>query len=404
MLTNRWITWILIFGILLLPVPAIVGYLQTYIVRNAVVTAFCYDVHAPIDGIVESLSIRPGDIPDSPPALVLNNNRIPRANIDGLKAGCLEKKNYLAALQTELGELRTRLTQSRAQLSAYRSMLRTGLDQTLAILKAREEGDKAGLDVAAKNQARIQTLEKTAAATRAEADRAEAEYLEAKARLKETRLEQRRVALHRKMMAQDLLPPDLSDAALQVQNQINTLNSLITDCKRRINHARRDIAADEQTVKALYRDLELKSTTAEVILPDTAVIWDVDAQTGMEVTKGDKLLSYIDRGRLMVDVAVDDATIELIRPDLPVRIRLFGSGRFIQGKVYRVMGSAAEWPEQRIAAGVKERSHRDGRVLVAIEDSQLFNDVKKFCGVGRTAYAEFEGIGLVEQYFGTFLR
>jgi hypothetical protein len=124
----------------------------------------------------------------------------------------------------------------------------------------------------------------------------------------------------------------------------------------------------------------------------------------MEVAKGDRILSYIDRSRLMVEVAVDDATIELIHPEHSVRIRLFGSGRYIDGTVIRVVGSAANWPEYRFAAGVKRKAARDGRVLVQIDDPQLQGDVKRFCGVGRTAYAEFEGIGLIEQYFGTFLR
>ncbi len=60
--------------------------------------------------------------------------------------------------------------------------------------------------------------------------------------------------------------------------------------------------------------------------------------------------------------------------------------------------------KQYAAAAIKSRSVRDGRVLVEIKDDKLYNEVEKFCGVGRTAYAEFEGIGLLEQYFGVFLR
>lgn len=100
----------------------------------------------------------------------------------------------------------------------------------------------------------------------------------------------------------------------------------------------------------------------------------------------------------------EDATIALIHPGHLVRIRLFGSNRSINGTVVQVMGSGSKWPDHRFAAGLKDKSVRDGRVLVQIDDPQLSGDTKRFCGVGRTAYAKFEGIGLIEQYFGTFLK
>ena len=100
----------------------------------------------------------------------------------------------------------------------------------------------------------------------------------------------------------------------------------------------------------------------------------------------------------------EDATIALIQPGHLIRIRIFGSHRSINGTVVQVMGSGSKWPDHRFAAGLKDKSVRDGRVLVQIDDPQLSGDTKRFCGVGRTAYAKFEGIGLIEQYFGTFLK
>lgn len=47
---KKWITWLLIIFIALLPVPAILQCLQTPIVRNAVVTAYRYEIGAPIHG------------------------------------------------------------------------------------------------------------------------------------------------------------------------------------------------------------------------------------------------------------------------------------------------------------------------------------------------------------------
>ena len=404
MLNNKWVALVLIGLIVLLPVPSMVKYLQTFIVRNAVVTAYRYEVRAPIDGVVKTLDARPGDIPGEGPALILRNSRLPLADIDGLEARCLEKKKYHASLQKELSVLETRLDESQGRLTQYRDMLKKDLFQSLEILKAREEGQEARLKETAQKRMRAISLVQTSVVAQEDADRIEADFLEAEARLKATRLGRKQIEHRRQMLQHNLLPPDLSDGALQVQNRINNLQMDILDCRRRMHGVKTDIAADEGRLQALREDFEQKSARAAVVLPDTAVIWDVDVRIGMEVAKGDRILSYIDRGRLMVDVAIDDATIALIHPDHPVRIRLFGSGRFINGKVMKVLGSAAHWPEKHLAAGVKRKAVRDGRVLVRIEDRQLYDDVQRFCGVGRTAYAEFEGIGLIEQYFGAFLR
>ena len=404
MLSRKWGIWLLAIVIALLPMPAIIKYLQTFIVRNAVVTAYHYEIRAPIDGVVEALDAEPGDTPSDSAVLVLRNNRVPHADIDSLEARYREKQKYSEVLQEELSALEIRLKADQSLFSDYRSMIQKDLDQTLAILKARQDGEAARLKEAAQVLKRNLALVETFGVSQAEVDQIEADFQVAEALFKTTRLEQEQIEFRRQMLQHNLLPSNLSDGGLQVLNQINNLQMEILDCRRRIHTAETDLAADAAMIQALAVDLAQKSEKAVILLPETAVIWAVDVRTGMEVAKGDRILSYIDRSRLMVEVAVDDATIELILPDHPVRIRLFGSGRFINGTVIQVVGSAADWPAHRFAAGVKGRAARDGRVLVQVNDPQLQADVKRFCGVGRTAYAEFEGIGLLEQYFGTFLR
>jgi multidrug resistance efflux pump len=404
MRVEKRITWLLILIILLLPAPAIFKYLRTYIVRNAVVTAYRFDVRAPIDGVIETLSVGPGDIPGDVPAMLITNRRQPLAEIGALDARCLEKKKFLSALEEERAGLERRLEENRAELGRYRVMLQRDLEQTLAILQAREKGEAARLKEAEQRRSRVLTLLRDAVSTQENADQAEADFLEALSRLTATRLEQDQVRHRYQMLRENLFVQDLSDGALQTWTLIQTLESELLDCVRRINVAETDLAADFLRAEALRKDMEDRTVTADITLPQTAVIWDIEAGRGTEVAKGDRLLSYIDRSVLLVDVAVDDATLELITPDHPVRIRLFGSGRFVSGKVFRIFGSAARLPEQRLAAEVTSRSTRDGRVLVRIEDDRLYEDTKRLCGIGRTAYAEFEGIGLAEQYLGAFLR
>lgn len=400
---NKWVAWFFVMVVLLLPTPALFRYLRTFIVRNAVVTAYIYDVRAPIDGVVVSINATPGAIPGPSPVVVLKNIRVARNEIDTLEARYHEKTKSVAFLQQELDAIQSRMTASENRLSDYRTLLQHDLDQTIAILKARQEGQEARLKEAAQLRTRNSHLIKINAVALADFDRIEADYLHAESLVQSTRLEQKQIEHRRQMLRNDLFPSDLSDGVLQIQNQINTIFISILEYKRRIQETEIELVADSASLQSARADLERRSTAA-VQLPDTSVIWEVDAGAGMEVVKGDRILIYIDRSSLMVDAAIDDSTLALIHPGHPVRIRLFGSGRFIDGKVISVLGSAADRSAVRLAATVQAKSVRDGHVLVRIDDPELYQDAARFCGVGHTAFAEFEGIGLIEQYLGAFLR
>jgi len=389
LLNKKKTTWIVLALIALLPIPSIINYMQRFVVRNGVVTAFRYEVQAPIDGVVHNLSAGPGTAPGERPVLRLGNKR---------------KMGQYKTLQEELSSLEESLKQSKNNLSRYLERITGDLNQSLAILEARLIGEKAANKEAKQRRERTLKLVKASVATEEDGDRVESEYRTKEAQVRTTQLEITQLKHRRQMLDQGMFPQDLSDGVMQVQRRVNTLQQDILACKRRMSEAETDFSTDASRLDEIKEDMNNRAARASVKLPNTAVIWEVDVQNGMEVTKGDHLLSYIDRSRLMVEVAVDDATLELIAPGHAVRVRLFGRTGFIDGTVTRVMGSAGIWHSNLFAAAIKSRSVRDGRVLVQIKDDKLYNEVEKFCGVGRTAYAEFEGIGLLEQYFGVFLR
>ncbi|SMF04419.1 HlyD family secretion protein [Desulfovibrio gilichinskyi] len=388
-LLSKKVTWMVVIVIALLPLPSIANYMQRFVVRNGIVTAFRYEVHAPIDGVVENLSVRPGSVPGVKPVLLLGNRRMTGQH---------------EALEQELTSLEQSLKQSIEIRVEYLDRISRDLDQSLGILRARLIGEKAAQEESEHRRDRTLKLVKSSVATKEDADRVESEYRKDEAKVKTTQLEIIQLKERRQMLDKGMIPQDLSDGVLQVQSRINILQQSILACKRRMSETETGIIDNSVPSKDSKQNINNRSARASVMIPDTSVIWEVDVQNGMEVSKGDRILSYIDRSRLMVEVSVDDAVLELLKPGHPVKIRLFGKTNFIEGKVSRIMGSAGIWHSSLLAASIKQRAVRDGRVLVQIEDKELYNDVEKFCGVGRTAYAEFEGIGLLEQYFGVFLR
>lgn len=296
------------------------------------------------------------------------------------------------------------LDENRKRRADYFSMIQKELSQKLGILDARKAGEQARLKEAEQARNRVLTLVATSVAAQEDADQKEADYHEALAKVNATRMEMGELRYQMTMLEKQLFPPDLSDGILQVQNLINRLELDISQGKRELAARKTELSIDAARLKALRADFNHRMARAEVSLPKTALVLAVAAEKGQELIKGDPLLSYIDRSRLMVEVAVDDATLELIRPGHPVRIRLFGSNRFIPGAVIQKLGSGSKRPPDRFAAGVKIKGDRDGLVLVSIKDEHLYKNTAGFCGIGRTAYAEFEDIGLMELFFGTFLR
>ena len=273
MLSRKWGIWLLAIVIALLPMPAIIKYLQTFIVRNAVVTAYHYEIRAPIDGVVEALDAEPGDTPSDSAVLVLRNNRVPHADIDSLEARYREKQKYSEVLEEELSTLEIRLKADQSLFSDYRRMIQKDLDQTLAILKARQDGEEARLKEAAQVLKRNLALVETFGVSQAEVDQIEADFQVAEALFKTTRLEQEQIEFRRQMLQHNLLPSNLSDGGLQVLNQINNLQMEILDCRRRIHTAETDLATDGAMIQALAADLTQKSEKAAILLPETAVIW-----------------------------------------------------------------------------------------------------------------------------------
>lgn len=400
MFGKTWFKWLSVTIVFLLPMPVLFQYLQAYIVRNAVVTARLYEVRAPIDGVVTALDARAGSVPGDVPVIVIRNSRLSHRELDNLEARYQKKVNACEFLQQENNDLNARITSSRRWFSDYRVMMQQDMAQSAGILKTQLKGAKAHLYETRRLRERNSRLIHTGAVSQADFDRIEADFYQTEALVQSIQLQIEQTEYRRRMLRNNLFPSTLSDGVLQVQNQINALFISSLEYKRRLHEARSDLAADTANLQAARADMERRSS-AIVRLPDTAVIWDVNVEPGMNVVKGERIFSYMDRSHLMVEVAMDDSTIALIHTGHPARIRMFGSRRFMEGKVVSVLGSAASM-NGRFAANIKVNSARDGRVLIKITDPELYRDTSGFCGVGRTAFAEFQGIGLIEQYLGHF--
>jgi hypothetical protein len=126
-------------------------------------------------------------------------------------------------------------------------------------------------------------------------------------------------------------------------------------------------------------------------------VWEGHKSAGSSIAAGVELLSYLSCEGRFVEAAIDDSTVELLQPDHPVTVHLYGSSLTLQGHIRLVYGSAGEISAQRgLAAHLGELGGNDAVVLIEVEPATPEARKYRLCDIGRTAYVEFDGIGLLD--------
>jgi multidrug resistance efflux pump len=277
-------------------------------------------------------------------------------------------------------------------------MTRT-MTNRLLILEERVVTNEARVAEARSDMKRIKALHADGKASRQSLEEAALELRIAEGDRATDELEREQIRAHLEALKSEVFDTDAVDGPLQAQRAILDLEilALQREDELRKNEARK--AAVGAELEAALEALKDRSDATIVVTPGMH-IWRVNVRPGMNVSVGHELLSYVDCKELLVDIAVDDATLELIDTGQPVRLRVFGRPQEVVAKVLLVRGSGGVAEGTRLAAAVRDRALRDGQVLARIEGGALGDAPGRTCDIGRTSYAEFEGIGFFEAVIG----
>ncbi|MEO1223186.1 MAG: HlyD family efflux transporter periplasmic adaptor subunit [Pseudomonadota bacterium] len=376
--------------IVIVAIPAAFAWfaVQGFVVRNAVVTAELGIVRAPIAGqIVESPPSIDIARDDHPRQVTLRDPLSDRAPIDMLTA---EIEGVSRAIETHQSNLdwHDQLIEERED------ELRSALAGMRLVLQF--EHDAITSQIAAQ-QARIADLESRDGLEEITAELAEAsanlESLQSRALL----IEQQRLLLSQRLPVADFaglgvtLIDHLNDLAIARQSAAIHLAAL--------ENARLEL---QMRLESEQQAFELRSE-AVLTAPPTSVIWEVFAEPGAFVALGSPLFSFVDCDRRLVQVAVDDATTELLSPGQAVEVHLYGDRATVPGRVRGVYGSGGQATERAsLAASLSGIGPRDAIVLIDIEPADERSRQYRHCDIGRTAYVTFDGIGAFEPFFNRF--
>lgn len=397
--TRKWPWRLTLTAAFLLPVILVLPHARSLVVRNAVVTAYVAEYRAPIGGRVTAVNVVPGARASSQePAVALFNDRADGSRVARLEIEAAGRAEQVNALRERVEDLRAVREMQQAQLGTYDLALASEATKMLEI--ARQEALAADADLAAatSNHERALSLREDGLVSAAEMERAEAQYKSAQARYAAAQLRQQRLEEQVEEVRQGVFQLDAPDGVHSNLQLAQSLSLALVDLERQLALDEAEWHATEAEYQEATRE-HLANTKAEIFLPDDATVWEVFTSPSVWVEEGSRLLAAVDCTELYVDIAMDDAVLELIEPGHKVRMRVFGSFEFTEATVTLVRGSNGLQGGPKLAAEISDRGSRKGRVLARLDESRLTGMDSQSCGIGRTSYAEFEDIGLFKIMF-----
>ena len=159
-----------------------------------------------------------------------------------------------------------------------------------------------------------------------------------------------------------------------------------------LRQAQAELALATTALEAAAQDFQ-RLSQGQVRAPPGSIVWSERAAPGATVRAGNPVAEWLDCSSLMVDVPVSDAEVSLIRPGMQAEVVLEGESLSREARVLLTRGSASTLGRDDLAALAKGRHEGVAQVLLELahEPGEFQN-----CPVGRAAYVDFPGIGLID--------
>ena len=386
--------WIAVIAVLaVLPVAAAI-HQPLYVVldRDAAVTSWLNVVTAPIAGTVEGLDTRAGQqVGKEGEVARIANYSIDRGNV--IRAEGLERRAEVRLAQaSQYSERVTALaTQWAERRARYAEGFRRDLDLDIQDLEQRLvlQRERVALSEAAATRRR--TLRATGTGSQADEDTALSTQRENQVTLTqmsnalERSRERRRLAGQGVFLQQDGKEPEWSwrsidESALEAARA----NRATSDAQEELNTTQSVLAKERLNLEA--------SSTASIRVPAFMTIWSSAVSNNAYVNKGDQILSWIDCGKLLVDVPVTETLAALLREGMRAKVELEGDAEGRAATVLLTRGASSRLGGADLAS--VSRGHKAGtaQVVVALADSPSIPG----CPIGRRAFVSFPDVHLID--------
>ncbi|GAB5373887.1 MAG: hypothetical protein AcusKO_03490 [Acuticoccus sp.] len=368
-------------------------YLRSVVVRDAAVTTWARRAVAPIAGEIV------GDLPAAGTVVgaggvitTIRNTRLldETRNVETYRDALVAAGARIAEMDAYVGELDAMDDDRRAIRAEQERAFHTQLETEIANLERRLAVTDERIRVLERIADRQEALVGRGSSAQAALDEALLRLADARSRRAEINAalafaRARDEATERGvfMTAAGETPDWVNYSELEIELERRRAGHRRREAEAMRTEAQRDLAVAERTLESLRQ--------APVTAPAGSIVESVVAAPGETMAAGDTVALWIDCSEPMVDVPVSDAELPLIAVGGPAEIVLEGDRAVRAGTVVMTRGSTATLGEGDLVAVAKGRSPGEAQVLVRLAEVPQGD-----CPVGRAAFVEFPGVGLID--------
>jgi HlyD family secretion protein len=390
--------WVYIVAVILFIAYASImiwPYLRSTIVRDASVTTWSRSAVAPIAGRIISELPETGSAIglDGLVAIVRNNLLLQQAQaVEDTRDKAVaaetqikEAKDYLAALRKlESGRIAVRDRNGEAFMAQLDTRI-TNLHREMNINSDR-------LDVLQRISDRQQSLVFRGAGSDAAMDEVLLRLSESHSRRAELQASLEFAELRRRFAEEGVYidedgstPEWIRYGELDLQLEMQQAEHRLHGAEVELQKAQKDYEVEQATLTELRE--------ARVLAPPGSLVFSVLVSPDDTVVPGERIIEWIDCDFLLVDVPVSDAELPLIQKGSLAHVILEGERTTREAKVLLTRGSSAVLERVDLVATAKGRTPGVAQVLLKLDADPLEFEQ---CPVGRAAYVDFPGIGLLD--------
>ncbi|MFO1153315.1 MAG: HlyD family efflux transporter periplasmic adaptor subunit [Rhodospirillales bacterium] len=366
--------------------PNIVGLVGS----EAVVNGRLITVYSPIEGTVTMEPPPVGrELAAGEVVAIIENGRQDRSFLNELRterATLAERIEALDRQDRDLLATRQDLLDRSANFRTVREQL---LDRQIEEAQAGARAAVALADERSGNLSRRNELFGQGHLSQAALDEAAAQSRTATERLSEARAAVKRLQTERQAAKAGVFVDSSQNDVPYSSQRIDEIALRRQDLQARRREYEMRVGEIENQMQVEEQRLDRQSRSAQVS-PSDAVVWQRSVVRGNDVVIGAELLQLLDCHDVFLEVMLDQAHFDAVRPGNPATVRLIGSSGKIEGVVRTMRGNAVSARDTHAVAHPGDK--RDGQfsVTLMVDRDALRAEAGTFCGVGRSARVWFE--------------
>lgn len=363
----------------------------TAIYRDAVVTTWLNVVAAPIAGTIEGFDLKPGErVASSGEVGRIVNQSVDRSGVIRAEAVLRQASARLAELTAYEKRISVMASEWQERKGHYADGFRRDLDIKIEELTRRVGLLQERVDFADASAKRKQTLRRAGNTSQAEEEAAISAHRELLVALSDATMDLQRLRNRRDLAGKGVYLQEDGKEPEWSWRSLDELRLEIQRTERTARETAQEVATLQATLENERKNLDA-ATDATFKVPAGMTIWTTSASNGISVTRGQRLFTWIDCSRLLVDVPVIDTLAVLVDAGSRAEILLEGEDNVRSGLVVMSRGSSSRLDRNELAS-ITEWRKTAAQVIVELQDAGSVAG----CPIGRRAFVRFPDLTLMK--------